>query len=257
MADLGLRANIYPVTSTAYIEDEASRMSLLVDHAAAATSTGQGSLEVVMDRRAAFDDGRGLGEGVTDNQDTVHKYWLLFEDTPAPGDQVGKSEPYLSTASKLSVFLNRRLSYPSSTFHGKWDGNQKTAASTVQLLNRGLTCDTHLFNLRTASSESDHLKPGNSSLLMLHSQYSDYCASEKVVIGDAPSLESNLECDFSSNTQSDLNSESQPFKGMELVKVSRVTLTGNERESDQKKSVLFKPSPMTIETFKVFLRPRH
>ena len=91
---------------------------------------------------------------------------------------------------------------------------------------------------------------------MLHSQYSDYCASEKVVKGDAPSLESNLECDFSSNTQSDLNSESQPFKGMELVKVSRVTLTGNDRESDQKKSVLFKPSPMTIETFKVFLRPR-
>ena len=67
---------------------------------------------------------------------------------------------------------------------------------------------------------------------------------------------SNLECDFSSNTQSDLNSESQPFKGMELVKVSRVTLTGNDRESDQKKSVLFKPSPMTIETFKVFLRSR-
>ena len=51
MTDLGVRANIYPVTNMAYIEDTSTRMSLVVDHAAAATSLSDGSLEVVMDRR--------------------------------------------------------------------------------------------------------------------------------------------------------------------------------------------------------------
>jgi len=232
MTDLGVRANIYPVTNMAYIEDTSTRMSLVVDHAAAATSLSDGSLEVVMDRRAAYDDGRGLGEGVTDNQDTVHKYWLLLEASPAAA-----AAESVSTPSRLATFLNRRLNYPVSTFHGR--GQPKASA---RLMSRGLSCDIHMFNLRTMSSDSDHLKPSGSALLMLHSQHSEVCS-------DRPSDE-YLECDYS-----DEGSESKPvFDRLELSNVVRTTLTGSPLDQSSESAGLFKPNPMTIETFKIDLK---
>ena len=38
----GVEANIYPITTMAYIEDDNERISLIVDHASAATSQKQG-----------------------------------------------------------------------------------------------------------------------------------------------------------------------------------------------------------------------
>ena len=45
---LGVEANIYPITTMAYIEDKRERLSLIVDHASAATSQKQGLLEFVI-----------------------------------------------------------------------------------------------------------------------------------------------------------------------------------------------------------------
>ena len=231
MSNLGVRANIYPVTNMAYIEDRSTRMSLVVDHAAAATSLSEGSLEVVMDRRAAYDGGRGLGEGVTDNQDTVHRYWLLLEDASPAAAAV-------STPTKLATFLNRRLNYPVSTFHGR-------GAPSLRLMGRGLSCDTHLFNLRTMSGTDDHLKPVESALLMLHSQHSEDCGDKQ------PEY---LECDYSEGGPPD-----QPvFEGLDMSSVVRTTLTGSPLAADDQNSEssgLFKPDPMTIETFKIDLKP--
>ena len=48
MLILGVEANIYPITTMAYIEDKRERLSLIVDHASAATSQKQGLLEFIM-----------------------------------------------------------------------------------------------------------------------------------------------------------------------------------------------------------------
>ena len=44
----GVEANIYPITTMAYIEDKRERLSLIVDHASAATSQKQGLLEFML-----------------------------------------------------------------------------------------------------------------------------------------------------------------------------------------------------------------
>ena len=40
----GIEGNVYPITTMAYIEDTNNRISLVVDHASAATSTKQGKI---------------------------------------------------------------------------------------------------------------------------------------------------------------------------------------------------------------------
>ena len=165
---LGVEANIYPITTMAYIEDKRERLSLIVDHASAATSQKQGLLkliiydcvilyfffltcviyrrtwkkshlfsgwlEVIVDRRATFDDARGMGEGILDSIDTVHKYWLLYESIEQPKKEILKqskpSKPKeddhnqplpkpLSTPSDLANFLSRRINYPTIQYMGK------------------------------------------------------------------------------------------------------------------------------------------
>ena len=46
----GVEANIYPITTMAYIEDDNERISLIVDHASAAASQKQGIVLTQSDR---------------------------------------------------------------------------------------------------------------------------------------------------------------------------------------------------------------
>ena len=130
---LGIEGNIYPITTMAYIEDMKHRISLIVDHATAATSTKQGSLEVIVDRRATFDDARGMGEGILDSVDTVHKYWLLYEAKSNNKEKLNmpnilnsksneQNEPtpkLYSHPTDLANFLSRRINYPTTQYMGK------------------------------------------------------------------------------------------------------------------------------------------
>ena len=62
-----------------YLEDDKSRLTLVVDHSQAVASLHPGRLEVILDRRSSQDDGRGLEEEVMDTRPMTHKYNLLFE----------------------------------------------------------------------------------------------------------------------------------------------------------------------------------
>ena len=229
ISKLEVPANIYPITTMAYIQDVKNRLSLVVDHAAAATSWNEGWLEVIMDRRASHDDARGMGEGVLDNEDMVHKYWLLMESRKAP-------EATLSTPSKVGQFLSRRLNYPSHQYVGKFGPREDKSENLVLQLMEPLSCDLHLFNLRSTPHSANFFKPGNASLLMLHAQSSesDFCLTEDEV---------HLECD--SNNPSDLR---RLFKATEISKIQKATLTGGKLTVVQD---ITKPEPMAIETFRV------
>ena len=84
-----------------------------------------------MDRRATFDDARGMGEGILDSIDTVHKYWLLYESIEQPKKEIielskpkedDHNQPLpkpLSTPSDLANFLSRRINYPTIQYMGK------------------------------------------------------------------------------------------------------------------------------------------
>ena len=109
----------------------------------------KGSLEVVVDRRATFDDGRGMGEGILDSVDTLHKYWLLLEpispsksfEKKSPNSKHHKSQEQnepdqkpLSIATGLANFLSRRLNYPSIQYKNVNNGaRQVTKGKTSDL----------------------------------------------------------------------------------------------------------------------------
>ncbi len=113
---VNIEGNYFPVSTMTYLEDQDARLTLVVDHGMGAAAWERGWLEVMVDRRSSFDDSRGMGEGVLDNRQTKHRYWLLYEPRdPAdrhPGEEV------LSLPSQAAAALSRRLNSPVVQYTG-------------------------------------------------------------------------------------------------------------------------------------------
>lgn len=58
-------------------------MTILTAQPLGGSSLSSGAVEVMQDRRLLLDDERGLGQGVTDNQPTLHIFRLLLENVQA------------------------------------------------------------------------------------------------------------------------------------------------------------------------------
>lgn len=58
-------------------------MTLLSAQPLGGSSLSSGAIELMQDRRLLLDDERGLGEGVIDNQPTLHIFRLLLENVQA------------------------------------------------------------------------------------------------------------------------------------------------------------------------------
>jgi alpha-mannosidase len=168
---IGIEGNYYPIASKAYIEDDEWRVGLAVDHAQGASAWQEGWLEVMVDRRSTFDDARGMGEGVLDNRETNHKYWLTIE----PSSSSPPPSPLLPAPSQLCNTLSRYLDHPSVQFVSS-DEEVQTLQSPSRLLPKanlvksGLDCDMHLFNLRTLSDSAHPSAPSRKALMILHRQ---------------------------------------------------------------------------------------
>uniref|UniRef100_A0A8C9XJD3 Alpha-mannosidase n=1 Tax=Sander lucioperca TaxID=283035 RepID=A0A8C9XJD3_SANLU len=125
LAKLPLQANFYPMSTAAFLQDSASRLTLLAAQSQAVAALRPGELELVLDRRLQQDDNRGLGQGVTDNKLTASLFQLLLEDRRG-GAKVrrrGLCEGLIDNQlPKFRPFLPLRSSLP---------------------------CDVHLLNLRT------------------------------------------------------------------------------------------------------------
>uniref|UniRef100_A0A8C2ZKB8 Mannosidase alpha class 2A member 1 n=1 Tax=Cyclopterus lumpus TaxID=8103 RepID=A0A8C2ZKB8_CYCLU len=101
LSKLPLQANFYPMSSAAFLQDAASRVSLLSAQSQAVASLRPGELEVVLDRRLQQDDNRGLGQGVTDNKLTASLYHLLLEDRRGGAQVRGPSQ-------EVALLLHRK-----------------------------------------------------------------------------------------------------------------------------------------------------
>ncbi|XP_014227200.1 alpha-mannosidase 2 [Trichogramma pretiosum] len=160
---IGIEGNYYPITSMAYIEDQAQRLTLLVNHAHGASSYQPGWLEVMLDRRTLYDDARGMGEGLLDNRKTVMKHWLLLEDVV--GDQDRLSKPSL-----FANHMSNALNYPANLFVVDSPESEIKLQPETRLLSHSLPCDVHMLNLRTNHDPKMSQYPINNALMVLHRQ---------------------------------------------------------------------------------------
>ena len=161
-----------------------------------------------MDRRASYDDARGMGEGILDNRDTQHRYWLLFETRSKSASSSAPESVSLPT--QLANQMGRRLNFPPIQFVCSDNNVKDLLRSQARGLERPLSEAVHLFNLRTLTSTASGEKPVNSALLILHRQGADCQFGNQI--------------EFSDNSGLFLPS----FNGLKISSVELMSLTGNE-----------------------------
>uniref|UniRef100_A0A8C6K6K4 mannosyl-oligosaccharide 1,3-1,6-alpha-mannosidase n=1 Tax=Nothobranchius furzeri TaxID=105023 RepID=A0A8C6K6K4_NOTFU len=140
---LPLQANFYPMSSSSFLQDSTSRLSLLSAQSQAVASLRSGELEVVLDRRLQQDDNRGLGQGVTDNKLTASLYHLLLEDRVG-----GAQVPSVDHLSLLAHLASLSLCHPPITMAAPTN-TEVPKLHPFLPLHSSLPCDIHLLNLRT------------------------------------------------------------------------------------------------------------
>ncbi|TKS85126.1 Alpha-mannosidase 2x [Collichthys lucidus] len=225
LSKLPLQANFYPMTSASFLQDAASRVSLLSAQSQAVASLKPGEsfseLEVVLDRRLQQDDNRGLGQGVTDNKLTASLYHLLLEDRRS-GAQVRRRGSGLGGGAQV----RRRGS-------GEEAGHSSS-----------LPCDIHLLNLRTLEDAQEAESPSQEVALLLHRKGFD-CSS-------AP--EPPLQCTWSAHEEVNLDDLFAPLQ-FGSVRQTGLTLL---REDDEPESARQQQTPritvlrpMEINAFRV------
>lgn len=154
MAKLPLQANVYPMSTMAYIQDAAHRLTLLSAQSLGASSMASGQIEVFMDRRLMQDDNRGLGQGVHDNKITANLFRILLEKRNGVNMEEDKKSP-VSYPSLLSHMTSAFLNHPflPMVLSGQLPSPAIELLSEFRLLQSSLPCDIHLVNLRTIQSK--------------------------------------------------------------------------------------------------------
>lgn len=207
---LGVEANYYPITSSVFIQDEIARISLLTTHAQGTTSFRKGEIEVMLDRKISYDDGRGMGEGVYDSVKMEHKFWLILEFFP--GSMENKEVEDVKKYQTLSLFANHisnTLNYPINSY-----SLETTAAvKDVELFNSRLPCDAHVVNLRSLSDKKLDWLPSKSALFILHRYGSDCQLTNDLFMKDVCEIGSNFD-------------DLQYLKNLKIDKIERTSLTG-------------------------------
>ncbi len=147
-----IEANYYPMTTFLYMEDEASRVTLISSQPLGVSSQRYASMEVMLDRRLQYDDGRGLGEGVLDNKPTPSRFYFLVEKKSqrVSPNKVKYSQQQQSRDVSFPSILAQSLAnslryYPITTAVKR---GEKNTLSVFSPLSKPLPCDVHLVTLR-------------------------------------------------------------------------------------------------------------
>ncbi|XP_023587754.1 alpha-mannosidase 2 isoform X3 [Trichechus manatus latirostris] len=238
MSKLPLQANVYPMTTMAYIQDAEHRLTLLSAQSLGVSSLKSGQIEVIMDRRLMQDDNRGLGQGVHDNKITANLFRILLEKRSVTNlEEEKKSVSYPSLLSHItSSFLN----------HPVFPMIEKVSSPTPQLLGEfsplmsSLPCDIHLVNLRTIQSKVGHG----------HSDEAAFILHRKGFDCQFPSRDTGLLC---STTQGKILVQ-KLFNKFTVESLTPSSLSLMHSPPDARNISEINLSPMEISTFRIRLR---
>ncbi|XP_060587072.1 alpha-mannosidase 2-like isoform X2 [Ruditapes philippinarum] len=160
--------NYYPITSMVVIEDQDKRLTLHTAQPHGAASLENGWMEVMLDRRVARDDDKGLGQGVLDNTLTVANFILQVE-TRKENQEMPKELKY-TYPSETNILMNELLNEPTYSLfveEGKKlrEFNLNEDVLSFTSLENSLPCGVSVVGMRTLS-KSDLSYNGTS--LVLH-----------------------------------------------------------------------------------------
>uniref|UniRef100_A0A1A8V5E9 Alpha-mannosidase n=1 Tax=Nothobranchius furzeri TaxID=105023 RepID=A0A1A8V5E9_NOTFU len=235
---LPLQANFYPMSSSSFLQDSTSRLSLLSAQSQAVASLRSGELEVVLDRRLQQDDNRGLGQGVTDNKLTASLYHLLLEDRVGGAQEVGGAS--VDHLSLLAHLASLSLCHPPITMAAPTN-TEVPKLHPFLPLHSSLPCDIHLLNLRTLEDPQESGSPSQEVGLLLHRKGFDCSTSPSPA----------LSCTWTSQEEVNLDDLFSPLR-FRSVRRTGLTLLRDHDESDSAhKQVLLRP--MEISAFRVHL----
>ncbi|KAF6125623.1 mannosidase alpha class 2A member 1 [Phyllostomus discolor] len=238
MSKLPLQANVYPMTTMAYIQDAEHRLTLLSAQSLGVSSLKSGQIEVIMDRRLMQDDNRGLEQGVHDNKITANLFRILLEKRTVVNTEEDKKP--VSYPSLLSHITSSFLNHPFLTM------TEKIPVPTLQLLGEfspllsSLPCDIHLLNLRTIQSKVDG-KYSDEAALILHRKGFDCRFSSRGT---------GLQC---STTQGKISIQ-KLFHKFTVVSLVPSSLSLMHSPPDARNMSEINLSPMEISTFRIQLR---
>jgi len=99
--------NYYPINAAAYIEDvdQNIRLTWLTDRSCGGSSMSDGSFEIMHHRAMLFDDGRGVGEPLNEQNQIITKNYMILTNLSQEGEQ--------------RRHLTTKLNNPSVIFFGK------------------------------------------------------------------------------------------------------------------------------------------
>lgn len=241
MSKLPLQANVYPMSTMAYIQDTEHRLSLLAAQSLGVSSMASGQIEVFMDRRLMQDDNRGLGQGVHDNKVTANLFRILLEKRNGVNLEEEKKSS-VNYPSLLSHMTSSFLNHPFLPMILKAEPSSPTfkMLSEFPLLQSSLPCDIHLVNLRTIQSK---VAKGYSdeAALILHRKGFD-CQFSSPGLG--------LSC---STTQGKM-SVPKVFNQFAVESLIPSSLSLMHTPPEARNMTEIKLSPMEISTFRIRLR---
>lgn len=158
LSKIPLNGNYFPFPTLAFLEDSKQRVTLHTRSAVGIAGLEKGWLEVMLDRRLAQDDNRGVEQGVRDNKVTVLEFALQAEVRESgDGESVSVNNPTL-----LGHMVSELHNHPMGVFFIHGAAVPKGIRSAVAPLKTSLPCDVFLLNLRMLDTKK------KTSALLLH-----------------------------------------------------------------------------------------
>lgn len=146
---LHLQGNVYPIVSSAYLQDSKKRVSLLTKQASGTASLQDGQLDVWLDRTLAQDDARGLGQPVVDNLPTLHQFRLVLEK---------RNDGAVPDSIYLSPYCNRLSEFLHSPLQPVILSSSSTKTINAIRNPKSIPSDAKLINLRPLRDKSSKLR---------------------------------------------------------------------------------------------------
>ncbi|XP_067940023.1 alpha-mannosidase 2-like isoform X1 [Watersipora subatra] len=213
-----LASNYYPMTSSAFINDENQRITLLTMQPLGVTSVHKGELEVMLDRMHETHDHGGVNDILLDKQPVTLQFRLLVEAIDAPE---------IVALTTLALHYSLKSTYPVQAYAGDF------STTSVSL---SLPCQYHLINLRSL----DTLPFGKANATNNHS--TALILQRFATIEGASSLESHI-------CRTDEKVGLQLPKGYRIEKTS-LSLLHSYGEITLDEITVDKPN--SIQTYKIF-----